>query len=312
MTTRGRIRRLRFELDRARSYARRAGRATVKTAAGRVGLDAVTSNFYSPIPAVPPRGAEIWEREQSFEVDTDSQIAFVEAELAPYLRELPGALAPAERLGFRVWNGQYQAGDAELLYAMIRHLRPRRMLELGSGYSTLVSAAACSLNARDGDATELVAVDPEPRTMVPAMEGLARIEMRDCRELPLERFLELGASDILFVDTSHIVKLGSEVNWLVLEVLPRLAPGVHVHFHDVFLPYDYPRYLFEQEAYFNEQYLLQAFLAGNADWEVTLAVCALYRAQRKRLAALVPSLAGESPDTRFSGITPAAFWIRRR
>lgn len=307
------IRRLLWERDRARYRARKAARAAVGAAARRVDLGLAPTDFTSPVPAVPPPEDPAWGRELPFEVDTDTQMAFVESKLAPYLSELPGGLAPAERLGFRLWNGQYQAGDAELLYALIRHLRPRRVLELGSGYSTLVSAAACAANARAGHRTELVAVDPRPRATVPKdMEGLTRIEMRDCRELPLDRFRELGASDILFIDTSHVVKLGSEVNWLVLEVLPRLATGVHVHFHDVFLPYEYPRYLFEQQAYFNEQYLLQAFLAGNADWEVTLAVCALYRAQRKRLSALVPSLAGESPDRRFSDVTPAAFWIRRR
>jgi Methyltransferase domain len=296
-------------LDRAHRLARAAARR----GAERAGLDVVPSGLYSPIPELPPPDHELWRKEYPLELDTNSQLAFVESELAPYLAELPGGLVPAERHGFRVWNGQYQAGDAELLYALIRHLRPARILELGSGFSTLVSAAACVENARAGHSTELVAVDPDPRAPLPkTVEGLSRIERRDCRELPLERFLALEAGDVLFVDTSHVVKLGSEVNWLILEVLPRLTPGVYVHFHDVFLPYEYPRYLLELEAYFNEQYLLHAFLLGNREWEVKLALCALYRRDRTRLAALVPSLGEDVQDPRFAAVTPAAFWLRRR
>jgi hypothetical protein len=237
------------------------------------------------------------------EMDTAAQIEFVESELAPFLAELPAALEPAERQGFTIWNGQYQAGDAELLYALLRWLRPARVLELGSGFSTLVSEAALAANAEG----ELVSVDPEPRTAVPG-----RLERSDVRALPSERFTELEDGDVLFIDTSHIVKLGSEVNRLVLEVLPALAPGVWVHFHDVFLPYEYPRYLLEQEAYFNEQYLVHAFLLGNEDWEVALGACALFRGERERLQALVPSLGERPSDPRWEEVSPAAFWLRRR
>ena len=296
-----------------RRRARELATVAVRRAAQRVGLDVVPSGLYSPIPAVPPPGDPVWSKRYAFEIDTAAQIAFVESELGPYLNELPSGFAPAERHGFSLWNGQYQAGDAELLYAMVRYLRPRRMLELGSGFSTLVSAAASARNAREGDPTELVAVDPEPRTPVPAgLEGLARFERRDCRDLPLERFLELSAGDVLFIDTSHVVKLGSEVNELVLEVLPRLAAGVHVHFHDVFLPYDYPRYLLEFEAYFSEQYLVHALLTGNREWEVELSLCALARHEGERLATLVPSLADLPAEARAAGVVPAAFWLRRR
>ncbi len=277
-----------------------------------MGLAVMPTDFYSPIPRVPPPGDEIWSRESRFGVDTKSQIEFIENELTPYLRELPDGLRAAERYGFGIWNGQYQAGDAELLYALIRWLRPRRLLELGSGYSTIVSAAAVMANLGEGHRTELIAVDPTPRTLVTdEIEGLTRLERRDCRELSMERFLDLAAGDVLFVDTSHIVKLGSEVNWLVLEVLPQLAAGVWVQFHDVFLPFEYPRYLYDFDSYFNEQYLVQAFLQGNSEWEVKLGVAALHRRERERLGALIPSVAAGHPDPEWADTQPAAFWIRR-
>jgi Methyltransferase domain len=292
--------------------ARRLATSALRRGATRAGFDVVPTGEYSPVPEIPPPSDPTWHREYLVDVDLDRQIEFVEGELARYLTELPDAFNAIQRRGFQLWNGQYQAGDAELLYALVRYLRPTRMLELGSGYSTLASAAACAANKRDGAATQLVAVDPAPRTPLPAdLEGLSHIERRDCRELPLSRFCELEAGDILFIDTSHVVKLGSEVTWLVLEVLPRLTPGVWVHFHDVFLPYEYPRYLFELEAYFNEQYIVGAFLAGNDGWEVMLALCALYRRRRDRLADLVPSLRATPADPRWHDVTPAAFWLRR-
>ena len=286
-------------------------RALVRRSAHRVGLATVHAGIYTPVPVVPPADDDVWTHEQPFHVDTSKQIAFMESALAPYFAELPDAFRPLESYGFSIWNGWYEAGDAETLYAMLRHLRPRRVLELGSGFSTLVSAAACAANRREGAPAELVAVDPAPQAAVTEnLDGLSRVELRDCRDLEIERFTALEAGDVLFIDTSHVVKLGGEVNWLVLEVLPVLARGVTVHFHDVFIPYEYPRSLFEQEGYFNEQYLLQAFLTGNDAWEVILALCALQRREPERLAALIPSVAEHRPGTQQRAI-PAAFWIRR-
>ncbi len=134
----------------------------------------------------------------------------------------------------------------------------------------------------------------------------------DCRRLPIERFLELGDGDILFVDTTHVVKLGGEVNWLLLEVLPRLRPGVIVQIHDVHLPYEYPRLVVEFAGPMNEQYLVHALLAGNPDWEVILALSALARARNERFFRVVPSIREPIADLpHLPTWLPAAFWIRR-
>jgi Methyltransferase domain len=124
------------------------------------------------------------------------------------------------------------------------------------------------------------------------------------QDVPASTFASLAARDVLFVDTTHTVKVGSDVNHIVLDVLPRLAPGVVVHFHDIFLPYEYPRrWLEDFGLYWSEQYLLQAFLALNPDFEVLVAVTALLRERGDAFAALLPDGA-----TRGGG---AAFWIRR-
>jgi hypothetical protein len=232
----------------------------------------------------------------------------VEGELAPFVAELDlprsGPRPPGE---FFLDNLGYESVDAELLYAMVRAGKPRRLIELGSGYTTLLIAAACRRNAEQGRPTEHVAYDPFPRPHIlgDPVPAPTRFEAVGATEIPLDTFRALEAGDILFVDTTHTVKLGSDVNYVVLDVLPALAPGVIVHFHDVFLPWEYPRVWFEEMHYYwAEQYLLQAFLAFNDAFEVLLPAQALAREHPARLAAVVPSFA--------SGVSPAALWMVRR
>jgi hypothetical protein len=196
----------------------------------------------------------------------------------------------------------YEAGDAELLYAMVRRHRPARIIELGSGFTTLVAAEACERNARDDAACRYEVHDPYPRDLVP--EDKAIVHEQRAQDVPLADFDALGEGDMLIVDTTHVVKLGGDVNRVVLEVLPRLAPGVLVHFHDVWLPWEYHPGLVAELGFWNEQYLLQAYLAENPNWRIVLATQALLRERRDDLEAAVPSLAG-------SPAQPTSFWIRR-
>jgi hypothetical protein len=130
----------------------------------------------------------------------------------------------------------YEALDAETLYAMVRRFRPRQVLELGSGMSTLVIADALR-HDEIVDRRRHDVFDPYPRDdLGEALEQVANLHPISATEVPLERFAALQAGDILFVDTTHTVKIGGDVNRVILDVLPRLAPGVLVHFHDIFLP----------------------------------------------------------------------------
>ncbi|HEX8207975.1 MAG TPA: class I SAM-dependent methyltransferase, partial [Solirubrobacteraceae bacterium] len=167
-------------------------------------------------------------------------------------------------------------------------------------------------NAREGAPTALVAVDPAPRVeLPPATPGLTRVERADCRAVPEDLYLALGPGDVLFVDTWHVVKLGSEVNWIVLDLLPRLAPGVWVHFHDVFLPYEYPRWMFTTAGYVNEQYLLEALLLGGG-WRVEIAMAALFHDRHPPLLEAIPSLREAVPGApELRTWPPSAFWLRR-
>jgi predicted O-methyltransferase YrrM len=261
----------------------------LRRGASRVGLHVLPKSFYSAIPDVPSLPAGTFERRSpltGLRLDLDAQLAWAGEHLAAPMR----AFAPPDA-------ATYGPVDSTVLYGMVRALRPARVVELGSGASTLVTAQALRANGSG----ELDVFDPYPGDGVDAVARLHRVRAQD---VPLETFDSLRAGDVLFVDTTHTVKIGSDVNFVVLEVLPRLAPGVVVHFHDIFLPYEYPRrWLEDFGLYWAEQYLLQAFLSMNAGYEVLLAVTALARDRADAFAAILPDGARHRAG--------AAFWLRR-
>lgn len=267
----------------------------------RIGLQVVVKSFYSPIPDLRQLPAETWERQSDLvgiELDLDRQLEFLEA-------ELDGPLAEFDPSPEFLTNQSYGPIDADVLYAMVRALKPRRIVELGSGYTSLVIAQACVRNAEEGSQTHYRAFDPYPGVAEPPPAGLDELVPATAQHVPREVFGELTAGDMLVVDTTHTVKIGGDVNRVVLDVLPALLPGVVVHFHDIFLPWEYPRLWAEDYGlYWSEQYLLQAFLALNPAFEVVCALHALSREHPERLRQIVPSWTAEA--------RPGAFWIRRR
>jgi hypothetical protein len=282
---------------RAYSLARRA--------AERAGLQLVLKTFYSPIPDLSRLPESVWVEAdplRGIELDLDSQVERLQGALAPYIAEFDKAVAHG--LGFDASNPSYPLPDARILYAVVRDARPGSIVELGSGQTSRVMAAAAAANTADGAAVDYVAYDPYPIADVESLAGLSALHRVPAQQVPDEVFQRLGDGDILFVDTTHTVKIGSDVNHIVLRVLPLLAPGVLVHFHDICLPYEYPRYLLEDYAlYWAEQYLLQAFLSMNPGYEVRFATDALCRDRRAQVEQA--GLAGPSE----SG---SSFWIRRR
>ena len=273
-------------------------------------FDIVPRNYYSPVPDLEQLPDDIWERRSRLsgvELRLDAAIELIEGELAEFVAELEvPATGPALPGQFYLANENYESVDAELLYALLRSRKPRRVIELGSGFTTLLIGEAARRNAADGSATEHLSYDPYPRAQIlgESPPPPTRFEPLPATEVPLDAFGRLEAGDVLFVDTTHTVKLGSDVNFVVLDVLPTLAPGVIVHFHDVFLPWEYPREWFETMQYFwAEQYLLQAFLAFNREFEVLIPAAAVAREYPERLAAVVPSFV---PPRR-----PGAIWLVR-
>jgi predicted O-methyltransferase YrrM len=279
----------------------------VRAAAERAGLQVVPKTYYSPIPDLKALPPDVWERRSALRgihFDLDEQVAWLEG-LADAMREFAPPEQPAGRRGeYALANDSYGRVGADVLHGVVRALKPRRIVELGSGHSTLIMAAAAERNAAEGAQTELRTFDPFPTVAQPGLPGLAALERVRAQDVPLAVFEELSTGDVLFVDTTHTVKVDSDVNRIVLDVLPTLAPGVVVHVHDIFLPYEYPRKWPEMGLHWAEQYLLQAFLSGNRDFELLAAVHALCQDRPQAMARLAP--------TWRDGATASAFWFRRR
>lgn len=273
---------------------RRATKTVCYRAAAALGYDVVRRNYYSPIPNVRDLPADVFSQPKNMygvDIDTVAMLGALETTWAEAINEIP------EGLG----GGMFGAVDAEVLYATIRTEKPGRVLELGSGQSTRVTAAAIERNRAEGH--ETVFVSSDPYVDVSAVPGV-QAERWKADEVPEEMFAALGAGDVLFVDTTHTVKVDSDVNYLILDVLPRLNVGVHVHFHDIFLPYEYPRFMLEDNrAFWAEQYLLQAFLAFNPEWVVTFAAYATMQAHTARVAKVIESYTTEC--------APGSFWLRK-
>ena len=170
---------------------------------------------------------------------------------------------------FHLKNSSFEGTDAMVLYCMVRHFRPNLIFEIGAGFSTRVSAKAALENGN----TRLISIEPYPdAVLAEGFPGLTTLIQNNVQEMSLEFFAELNAGDILFIDSTHVVNVGGDVNFLFLEVLPRLNPGVVVHLHDIFLPQEFPkRWVLEDHLFYTEQYLLQAFLTYNSEFEILFA-----------------------------------------
>jgi hypothetical protein len=230
----------------------------------------------------------------------DAQLAFLDA-IAPFASEFDYPRGREQRRqahDFYQDNGAFEGLDARIWFCLARHARPRRVVEVGGGFSSLLTA---DINRQFfSGQTAFFCIDPTPpAVLIAGVPGLSKLLPFPVQEVPLGLFESLRENDVLFIDSSHVSKTGSDVNFLCMEVLPRLAPGVLVHFHDIFLPGDYPE---EWRGFgWNEQYLVQALLIDSTGFEVVFG--SQFAAQR--FAEKIPQIFG-APHT------GASLWLRRR
>ncbi len=169
---------------------------------------------------------------------------------------------------FYTQNSQFSWLDARTLFVLLLEWKPKRFVEVGSGFSTLLAA---DVNRRHLDnSIDITCIEPYPREFLrQGIPGITQLLEQKVQDVPLAEFEKLQTGDILFLDSSHVAKTGSDVNYLYFEVLPRLAAGVLVHIHDIFLPHDYPReWVFVNNRSWNEQYLLRALLMHSTAFKV--------------------------------------------
>jgi len=254
-------------------------------------------HFYSPIPslddiaAVAPAfyAAPLPTEIAGVDLRVDAQLALL-AELGTLAADATWGPEPGDGLRYGYDNPNFSYPDVLQLFGMLRHLRPKRLIEVGSGHS---SCATLDTNERflDG-ATKVSFIEPYPdllRSLVlPSDLPTLDVSPTGLQEQGVERFAVLGDGDVLFVDSTHVSKFRSDVNHLFFEVLPSLASGVHVHIHDVFYPFEYPRDWVEENRAWNELYLLRAFLQGNDEYEIVLFGHYLETMHRDAVAAAMP------------------------
>jgi predicted O-methyltransferase YrrM len=235
-------------------------------------------HFYSPIPDL----AEV-ERKSSLLFSTAPrdlpgidlrerrQLELLE-QCVDFYREQPFTAARTEANRYFFENPAYSYSDAIFYYLMLRRFRPRRLIEVGSGYSTCI---ALDTNERFlNGSLEITCIEPYPelvRSLIrPSDAERVTIRAEPLQDVPLSLFESLGENDILFVDSTHVSRIGSDVNRLFFEVLPSLRPGVLIHIHDVFYPFEYPRHWILEGRAWNEIYVLRAFLEFNDGFEIVL------------------------------------------
>lgn len=228
-------------------------------------------HYYSPIPLpeeIERRREKIFDRGRQavagIDLRDEEQLALLDS-----FRHLAAGDAFPEResSGCRYWldNKFFPYADGMFLHAMLRHARPQRVVEVGSGFS---SAACLDTIDRFFDGQiQCTFIDPDPsrlnRLLAKSANRNATILPQAVQDVPLDAFLQLQRNDILFLDSSHVAKVGSDVNHIFAEILPALAAGVFIHFHDIFYPFEYPEKWIKNGWAWNEAYVLRTFLQFN-------------------------------------------------
>jgi methyltransferase family protein len=283
------------------------------TYAEQKGIHILPVHYYSPIPNTRKLPNELWEHPRlpvGFDLRVDAAVAWLQQLSQRYGQEynrLPKECADPRN--YYLNNSAFASGDAEVLYAILRDLKPRKIVEIGSGYSTLLTCEALRANSNEAPdyRCEFTAIEPFPPAFIsPPPPEVTRVESRRVQHVPRELFSSLGAGDILFIDSSHAAKIGSDVVHEYLTIVPNLAPGVVVHIHDIFIPAEYPRgWMDEARFFWNEQYILEAFLNYNSEFEVLMPLHAVWQLHAEIFREMIPSFEPERHS-------PSSFWIRRR
>ncbi len=190
---------------------------------------------------------------------------------AGYYAELPFPERPSPAFRYFYENDFFSYADAIFLYCFLRHFRPRRIIEVGSGFSSAVMLDTAERFLDPSPTFTFIEPFPEERLeklLRPTDLPKVTILRQTLQATPLELFQQLEDGDLLFIDSSHVLKCGSDVQRLLFEILPAVPSGIFVHFHDVFYPFEYPPHWLREGRYWNEDYFLRAFLYGNSLWEI--------------------------------------------
>jgi hypothetical protein len=248
---------------------------------GRIAYGAAGKSFYNPVPSARTAGRETGLK--GIDIDDALMLEFLDM-IARHAPDLDG---------FDLSNGSFGGADAYALWGLLREKKPTRMIEVGSGNSTVLAGLAAKRNAEDGHPLDLLAIDPFGTVD-------ANLLRQPVEDVDIELFDKLDRDDVLFIDSTHVLREGGDVWFLYCEVLPRLRTGVLVHVHDVALPHPYPAAYRQQGLFWTEQYLLQAFLAFNTRFRVIWAGAYTHVHHEAQVKAAIPDF----------GLGPGSLWMQ--
>lgn len=225
--------------------------------------------------------------------------------LVPFMKEAPFKDEKTVGQLYQLSNPSYGFGDGYMLNAMLRRYDPKRVIEVGCGWSS-----ACIIDTVEKQLPKkpsLTFIEPHTKLLQEILgetAGRYRVLESRVQDVPLREFEELEANDILFIDSTHVLKTGSDVCFELFDVLPRLRKGVIVHFHDMFWPFEYPRgWVVKDNRSWNELYAMRAFLSHNKDWDVIMF--------NDYLGKVMPTVIKDS-FPKFSSDCGGALWLQRR
>jgi len=273
-------------------------------------------DYYSPLPSISSlrKNRARWDKPSALhgiECDIAKMKTFLSELCKRYVEEF-SAYPPYEHLQTIGFGPGYTAVDALTLYMMIRYVKPRRYIEVGSGLSTYYASLASAKNASEGHPVEMTCIEPFPYDKLYSVPNISIIK-NEVQSVDLSVFQALQDNDILFIDSSHILKIDGDVPYLLLEVLPSLAPDVVIHVHDVPLPYNTPypadRWIFGRRwpTFWNEAMVLQAFLCYNGAFDIILSTPLIRHLDEAFLKAHIPNYqsVAQNPNA-FSSL-----WLRK-
>lgn len=285
----------------------------------RAGIDFLPHHFYSAVPNLADlerRGD--WRKPRSMYAiahnDVDAQVALLSEWLVPNAGYLQTHSVHRDAFIGGDDDGGYGEIEADVLFGFIATCKPKRVIQVGCGVSTAIILAAA---AKVGYAPAVVCIEPYPSVFLVEAEKKGQIQLvsKPAQLVDYDFIADLDAGDLLFIDSTHAVKPGSEVNYLIHEVLPRLRPSVWVHFHDIYFPYDYARDTLSGDMLFpQESTLLYAFLSGNTRYKVEAALSMIHYQRADALRVLLPKYeASGQVDGLGTGMGkhfPSSAWLR--
>lgn len=278
----------------------------------RLGFHITPNHFHQPIPDTRTLKDDLWLRRSELvgiDINEKRQLELLSLFQHKFKEEydkFPRNITSTS-YEYYVNNYSFESVDAEILYSMIRFFKPKIIFEIGSGNSTFLSAQAVLKNKEEGNCEcELIAFEPYPNKILKAgFPGLSKLISAKIEDIPLLEFYKLQENDILFIDSSHVLRIGGDVHYEFLNILPRLNKGVIIHIHDIFLPAEYPKeWVLKKYQFWTEQYLLQAFLSFNDNFEVLWASSYMHLNHPDRLENTFNSYKRDEKR-------PVSFWMRK-